>query len=299
VGRETNKQRRERQAATVREKAAMARAEQKRSEQRRRALTVLSSVVVLAIVGVLIAVVALNSGGGTTNDASGDRVAADPTVVQDVTSIAPATFATVGAGDAQLGLTKLVNKPPLTKDGKPELLYIGGEFCPICAAERWSLTAALARFGTFSNLSQMRSAKDDGDLATLSFYKSTYRSKYLTFTPVENVDRDRKPLEDLSSDQKATYADATGTGQLSFPFLDYGGLLMQQTEGYDGVSVLGKLTQKQIAAQLSDPTSKVAKAIVGEANNVTAAICMMTHNQPSSVCVSPAITAITSQINSA
>jgi hypothetical protein len=297
VGRETNKQRRERQAASAREKAAVARAQEKRGEQRRRAITVLGTVVAFAVVGVIIAMIALHSGGG--NDASGNRVAADPTVVADVTSVSPATFSAVGAGDAQLALTKLTNQPPLVDRGKPELLFIGGEFCPICAAERWSMTAALARFGTFSDLSQMRSAKTDGNLATLSFYKSSYRSKYLTFTPVENVDRDSKELEKLTSDQITTYLAATGTKQMSYPFLDYGGLLLQRTEGYDGVKVLGSMNQKEIASQLDDPSSNVAKAVVGEANNVTAAICMMTHNQPTSVCVSPTITAITSQINSA
>src|SRR5215471_17073708 len=37
---------------------------------------------------------------------------------------------------------------PLTSGGKPEMLYIGAEYCPYCAAMRWSMAVALSRFGT-------------------------------------------------------------------------------------------------------------------------------------------------------
>ena len=41
---------------------------------------------------------------------------------------------------------------PLSSGGKPEVLYVGTEFCPYCAAESWSLIVALSRFGQFSGL---------------------------------------------------------------------------------------------------------------------------------------------------
>jgi hypothetical protein len=296
VGRETNKQRRARQAVSAREKAAAARAIQKRAEQRRRALTILSSVVALAIVGVVVAVIAIHS--TKKNDPAGNRTPAAASVVDAVTSVAPATFSQIGAGSAQLAIQK-ISTPPLTANGKPELLYIGGEFCPICAAERWSMVTALSRFGTFSGLTQVRSAVTDGNLATLSFFGSKYTSKYLTFTPVENVDRDRQPLMKLSSQELGTYKAAAGTSQLAYPFLDFGGSYMLRTEGYNGQSVLGTKTQAQIAAALKDPSSDVAKAVVGEANNLTAAICGMTNNKPGAVCKSPTITGIQSRITSA
>jgi Domain of unknown function (DUF929) len=293
VGRETNKQRRERSAGTAREKAAVARAQQQRTDQRRRALVVISSIVVVVlVVGVIVAIAVTRK---TKNDVAGNRVNASPAVVKDVTSISPATFTSVGGGTSSLAIQK-VSQPPLAT-GKPELLYIGGEFCPICAAERWSMTAALARFGSFSNLKQIHSASDDGNLATLSYYQSSYTSKYLTFDPVENVDRDKKPLENLSSAQLAAYSKITGSTSLSFPFLDFDGKYAQGTEGYDGASVLGSQTQAQIASQLNDPSTKVSKAIVGEANNLTAAICGLTNNQPSTVCSVPSITSIQSKLN--
>jgi hypothetical protein len=56
--------------------------------------------------------------------------------------------------------------------------------------------------------------------------------------------------------------------------------------------VLQGLSRAQIASQLNDPTSPVAQAIDGAANQITAAIATVTGNQPSSVSSSPAIAAI-------
>ena len=42
----------------------------------------------------------------------------------------------------------------------------------------------------------------------------------------------------------------------------------------------------QIAADLSNPNSAVAKSVLGTANYITAAICKMTGNQPASACTS-------------
>jgi hypothetical protein len=284
VGRETNKQRRQRQAATAREKAAAARAVARRQEQRRRAVAVLSTVGVLAVVGVIIADLAINSSGGSGGSTL--RAAANPTVVKDVTGVSKASLASIGQGSAQL-IAKAVSDPALTDNGKPELLYIGGEFCPYCAAERWSLVQALSRFGTFSNLRQIRSAVTDGNIATFTFYKSTYKSKYLSFVPVENEDRDRNQLEAMSKSQTQIFSKYTN----GFPFLDFGGKYVQLNAGFSPGDLSG-LNQQQIAAQLADPNSKIAKDILGEANVVTAMICKMTNNQPASACLVPAITTI-------
>ena len=36
----------------------------------------------------------------------------------------------------------------LTEAGLPEMLYMGAEYCPFCAAERWAMVMALSKFGT-------------------------------------------------------------------------------------------------------------------------------------------------------
>ena len=47
-------------------------------------------------------------------------------------------------------------------------------------------------------------------------------------------------------------------------------------------------TWAQIATAMSDPTSSLGKAIIGNANYMTAGICKLTNNQPASACT-PAI----------
>lgn len=67
-----------------------------------------------------------------------------------------------------------IDDPALTAAGKPDLRYIGAEFCPICAAERWAMYVALSKFGTFSpEPGQIHSAVRDGDIPTLTFYKQS------------------------------------------------------------------------------------------------------------------------------
>jgi hypothetical protein len=48
--------------------------------------------------------------------------------------------------------------------------------------------------------------------------------------------------------------------------------------------MLQGLTWQQIASQLTNPSSDATKAIVGGANEQTAAICKLTGDQPASVC---------------
>ncbi|HWA66880.1 MAG TPA: DUF929 family protein, partial [Mycobacteriales bacterium] len=288
VGRETNKQRREKQAVSAREKAASARAAQARLDQRRRARTILSSVLALGVVIAVIAVIAITQSGKSNNNPAGDPVAATDTVVNGVTGIAPASYDTVGQGSANLDAVKAINDPALTKDGKPELLFIGAEFCPYCAAERWSLINALSRFGTFTDLDQVRSANDDGNLATFSFRKSSYTSKYLAFVPVEDEDRDSQQLMKPTSAENTIWMKYT---QGSFPFLYYGGKYVQTQVGFS-IDDLSGLNWTQIIADLKNPGSTVAKDIIGEANVDTKLICQMIDNADSSVCSASALNAI-------
>jgi hypothetical protein len=288
VGRETNKNRRAKQAETAREKAAAARAEARRSEQRRRAIVVISSVVVVAIVAVVIVIIAINKPGKQT--AAGSRVDANPTVVSQVAGVSDATINTVGTG-GDTDAPKKVTDTALGKNGKPELLFIGAEFCPFCAAERWPLVQALSRFGTFKNLKQVSSSSTDTDpnTPTFSFYKSSYSSQYLTFQPYEVQTRTSTSLETPPKNLTTIWDKYTDSGQgPSYPFLDYNGQYVQTSQSFDP-SILGGSTQLKIAAQLDTASSKFAKAIVGGANVTTATICKLTNNQPSNVCTASGV----------
>ena len=92
---------------------------------------------------------------------AGPTGAALTALTKQVTSVPAATLDQVGAG-AVTGTPSRISGAPLTSGGKPEMLYMGAEYCPYCAAERWSMIVALSRFGTFNGLTTTRSAARNG-----------------------------------------------------------------------------------------------------------------------------------------
>ena len=109
-----------------------------------------------------------------------------------------AVFDSVGVSAPQTSLvapTPVSGQPVLKVDGKPEVLYVGAEYCPFCAAERWPLIVALSRFGRFSELKDMQSAQLSvfPGTQTFSFVGSTYTSRYLAFAGVELYGRPSTP----------------------------------------------------------------------------------------------------------
>ena len=60
------------------------------------------------------------------------------------------------------GFTCDASVTPLTNSGKIVIVYVGAEYCPYCAAERWAIVTALETFGTFSGLQPIASAAETG-----------------------------------------------------------------------------------------------------------------------------------------
>lgn len=305
MGRETNKSRRQAQAQTAREKAAAARGATRQAEQRRRAIVILSTVVAIAIVGGIIAVIAINH-GGKNKAVVGDKTTI-ANVMKKVETVPVSTLDSVGAGSAVAGPQQVSGvagaSTPLTgSDGKPQLLFIGAEFCPYCAAERWAMAVALSRFGKLSGTSFTASSGSDvyPNTSTLDFKDASYTSKYLDFAPIEAEDRNHAKLQTVPKADDTLWgvlsAKYVNGGSKSFPFLDYGNKWVMTGPTFVPDKLSG-LTQTQIANQLADPNSDVAKGIDGGANIVTATICNITNNQPASVCSSTAIKTIQSEIN--
>lgn len=246
--------------------------------QDRRRRTLVAGGVVGAVLVVLAALVVV----GLTNDKHGGATHATASVAQEVAGVPASTFDTIGKGGTQYAPTPL-NSAALTEAGKPKILYVGAEWCPYCAAQRWVMAVALSRFGTFSHLGEVYSAADDGDIASLTFHGASYRSQYLAFDAAEVQDRDHNTLDKLSAADTALYkAYATG-----FPFIDAGGKYLVSAM-YDP-TVLSGLTQAQIAAALKDPNSQVAQAIVGSANVLTSRLCSLTGGKPATVCSSTGV----------
>jgi hypothetical protein len=251
---------------------------------------------VALVVGVAIIVAAVTAGNNSSDSGGPDRAPAPVAVVDGVTNVPRATIQAVGVGTAANPPAPIQGTPAA---GKPQVLYIGAEYCPYCAAERWALANAMSRFGTLSNLSITRSGgspEPAPNTATLSFYGSSYSSPYLTFEPVEVYDRNHNKLETPTAEQQAIWQQYSP--QLSFPFIYLDGRYAQQGAGVDVNALHGK-THEQIAQAMSDPNSAVSKTVIGSANVITAEICNLTKNQPAAVCSVPAITAIQQQVNSA
>jgi hypothetical protein len=301
-----------------REKIAAQRAAARRAEQRRRILIASGSIIVVVAVVLTFVLIKLNtnSNSSASSASNGPTGAALTAVIDKTTSVPASTLDAVGDGGApwkSLGtgeMQAITGSPaPLTANGKPEMLYMGAEYCPFCAAQRWAMVVALSRFGTFSGLSTVHSSSSDvyANTSTWTFVHATYSSPYLTFTPVElqtnipdpSADPPYTTLQTPTAAQQALqnkydappYVTSEYAG--SIPFIDYGNKYLSIGASYLP-SVLAGLNWDQIATDLSNPSSSVAKAVDGTANYITAAICKMTGNQPASACT-PTVKSLESQ----
>jgi hypothetical protein len=302
---------------TRREKIAAQRAAARRAEQRRRILIASGSIIVVVAVVLTFVLIKLNtnSTSSASSASNGPTGAALTQVADKVTSVPASALDAVGDGGApwkSLGsgvIQPISGSPtPLTENGKPEMLFLGAEFCPYCGAQRWAMIIALSRFGTFSGLSTVHSSSTDvyPNTPTWTFAHAKYSSPYLTFTSVEtttNVPDSSSPLgyvplqtptaAQLALENKYDVAPYTSENG-AIPFIDFGNKYVSSGSSYLP-SVLSGLSWSQVATDLSNPNSPVAKAVDGTANYITAAICKMTGNQPASACT-PAVQSLESQL---
>jgi thiol-disulfide isomerase/thioredoxin len=246
---------------------------------------------VLVIVGVIIAVGVSGKKTKTTGNPvvpASSAVTAALAKAAAVTA-APANFSAVTGPPSRLTGTALTGT-----DGKPEVLYVGAEWCPYCAVTRWPLTVALSRFGTFTNLQTTKSASDDvnPNTPTLSYYGASYTSSYIDFVPVEVQDGSHHTLETLTSAQSDLFESIAGG---TFPFVDFGGKWTQKEAGANP-AVLAGLTPDAVAAQLSNSTSTIGSSVQQGADVFSAIICGLDGGKPAAVCTSPAVTAATAAL---
>lgn len=158
-----------------------------------------------------------------------------PIVGTVVVAAVSGIFDAVAAGTAPSTIRPTAGATPLAAaSGKPLILYVGAEYCPYRASQRWSLIVAHARFGTWNGLS-------------LSRYKEG-----------------------------------------SIPFLSFADRYIAIGSGYPPDVLTGK-SWDDIATALRDPTTPIAKAVIGDADRMTAAICRLTQTQPQPVCSSPSV----------
>lgn len=179
---------------------------------------------------------------------------------------------------------------------QPGVLYVGADFCPYCASLRWPLAIALMRFGQLDGLHTMRSSPDDvyPDTTTINFVKATFASDHIRFQAVETADRHGKRLQPLTGQAAQLFQKFDAPPYTKqpggIPFLYIGGkwLLLGTLVSPEA---FGKQSWEKIADQLADPHSKLFKAVLPQANLLTAAICDTTGGQPAQVCKAPGVQA--------
>jgi len=218
---------------------------------------------------------------------------APASVVHDVSTVPAATFNTIGAVKGIGGMSR-IGGTPLEQGGKPVVLYIGAEYCPFCAAERWPLVAALSRFGTFTDLGATHSATNDvyPNTPTFSFKNAKYASKYLALQTVElygnrPVNGKYPPLQRPTAQQNALIQKHDPKGTIPFIYL---GNYLQLDASYNP-QILAGMSMQQVAHAMRDTNTDQSIAILGTANQITAALCAQTGGQPGNVCSTPGVTA--------
>jgi hypothetical protein len=267
---------------------------------------------VVVVVAVVVIVSETRSSTPTTSNGPTQITPVPASMLQQISSIPTSVYDKVGVSSPAAPVTAptVVSGTPLLKiNGKPGVFYLGGEFCPYCAAERWALVTALVRFGTLPGLGEMASGAADIDpnTQTFTFYKATLHSSFIGLRTVEHYSNipdaatgyytALQPL--TKADQKliATYYNSKylpGLGansQVGIPFVDIGNRAFVYQSSQYSPSILQNLTRQQIVSGLDDPTNPVTQAILTSSNYLSAAICNIDGGQPSGVCKSRGVVA--------
>ena len=278
---------------------AAARAAQAKANRRRNVMVAGGATLAVVLVVGLIVAIGLSTKKKTS--ATNAVVAAPTSVTGGITGAATAMLS--GAPDISA-----VSGPPATLTGArltnaaglPEVLYVGGDFCPNCGATRWPLAIALSRFGTLSNVKTTYSADSDkpSHIPTLSFHGSSYTSQYIAFVGKEEVDGARKPLDTLTAAETSLFDNFGGSPNGStpgYPFIDFGGIWKQNGASFDPTALSG-MTPESVAASLSKPTAKPGSLIKASADVFTAIICELDGGKPANVCTAAGVATATTAL---
>ncbi len=294
--------------------------------------------VILAVVVIVLITTVFGSNGSVSGDPGYvPPPHADTAVTDALARVTPAQFQ--AAGDAS-ALGKIPTKPSSTglvqldgpkltgSNGLPQIVYLGSEYCPYCAATRWPFIIALNRFGNFNGLLLTTSSPLDiyNKTPTLTFLRAHYTSPYIDLDTTEELSNNcpkkdvqvnseysstpaeyypskyecanddypilNKPSAEVSD--MATKYDSTeyfgSNGANGIPFINFGGLYAEDGALYDP-GLLHDTTWSQVVSALSVPTEGIGGSILPVANRYTAMICKMTGGKPGSVCNSKVIQA--------
>jgi len=173
-----------------------------------------------------------------------------------------------------LGKFVEVSKDTIRRGGKIFVFFLGAEFCPYCAAERWAVVRSLQKFGQWDGLKQTISAARDQpflNLPTYDFTKATYNSPHIEFVAREIKDREFKPLQKLLKTEEKFVRKHNPKKEI--PFLLIGGRFMQVGSGFPPKIFIGH-TFRQTETELKKVESEIRKTIDEEANVISALLCL-------------------------
>jgi hypothetical protein len=260
-------------------------------------------VVAICLLGALVAV---RDNAPPSNTSTVETFNAAPSsLISSMASLPTAVYDAVGVDSPTIALsaprpTGSTQSWLASADGgapKPVVFFYGAEFAPYAAAERWPLVLALSRFGTFTQLGLMQSSPTTAfaNLNTFTFWQSRYSSKYVTLEHVERYSalnptgagylKLEKPVGRQSSAVSSYSSSPT-----DFALLDVGNHWVLDGSSF-APSVLAGMTQDEVTADLTSPTSPLTQALVASANQISAAICNTDGQAPASVCDSKGVVA--------
>jgi hypothetical protein len=276
-------------------------------QRRRIPLALATWAFVILVLLIVIVLLAVKVTRGSTAESTPPVAPAPTGVTRAVARIPQAEFDDVGAPPpTSPGAAVLTGQSPLVLGGHPAVVYVGAEFCPYCAAERWALVVALSRFGSFAHLGATASSTSEvfPGTPTFSFDGATFTSHYVTFSTVEEYGddpsatapggfpllHDPTPVEWglVKRYDQAPFVPGSGT----LPFVDVANRFLVSGAGIGfSPGVFQGKSMAQIAGDLSDPLLADTQSVLGEANLLSAEICAVTAESPQAVCRSAGVEA--------
>lgn len=259
-------------------------------QRRRRQHQLLFGGIGLVVVVAIVLVVVSLSGSGNKGGKAGSLPLASPAILKSLEGVAPQTLASQAKADTSILQypAPITGAAPLTAEGKPKIVYIGAEYCPYCAGERWAMIMALSKFGTFTGLKQITSSSTDNptSVPTFSFYGSTYKSPYLVFDPTETETVQQTPLQTPTKQnaQLETKYDAPPYTQSGgIPFIDFANKWVIDGASYD-VTPLQFLAHDTVAHAAASGSTKYGADIQSVAGVMVSRMCNLTGGRPGTVC---------------
>jgi hypothetical protein len=232
----------------------------------------------------------------TTPASGGGAPGVSPLVAYGEASANGVVLTAVGAGGQPLTFVRTKSPTYITDPAAaPVVVYWWNGTCTPCAAENLVVVSSLdALGGTFTGLA---TTTEPGETTTIDLSHASYKGPVVlqsaevdgpTGQPDETYTA--QALQQFQAFDRMPYT----KDPASYPFVDIGGHYVQVGSGVSAALLQG-LSLRRIAADLSNPDAPVTRAIDGNADELTAAICQtlqqLSQRRPL-VCANPSIASI-------